>query len=96
MPRETSLVRRAAEALRKVASKPDGLVQRVSDKWALPQLWHYLKINALTHPRGMEQFLKYGYGHLVYAFDKVPSYFLTFSCTKQPCIGPASATFWNR
>ncbi len=58
MPRETSLVRRAAEALRKVASKPDGLVQRVSDKWALPQLWHYLKINALTHPRGMEQFLK--------------------------------------
>ena len=56
-PKSADIARRAAEALKKAASKPDSLAQRISDRFAVPQLYHYFRNNALTHPDGIEQFL---------------------------------------
>lgn len=57
MPRrsEQSLVQRAAQALRKRALQPDGLLQRFSDRIAFPQLYKHYSENFLTHG---EQFLR--------------------------------------
>lgn len=55
-PREsTGLIHRAAQALRKRALQPDGILQRVSDQIAFPQLYKHYSENFLTHG---EQFLK--------------------------------------
>ena len=44
-----SLVRRAAEALKRRALQPDGVVQRLSDRIAYPQLYEHYRKNFLTH-----------------------------------------------
>jgi len=55
MKKGDSLVQRAAQALRERALRPDGIVQRLSDRIAFPQLYKRYSENFLTHG---EQFLK--------------------------------------
>ena len=45
----TSIVKRAAEAIKHRALQPDGLLQRFSDRIAFPQLYHRYRKNFLTH-----------------------------------------------
>ena len=55
MPKGDSLIQRAAQALRERALRPDGIVQRLSDRIAFPQLYKRYSESFLTHG---EQFLK--------------------------------------
>ena len=49
MADSTSLARRAAALLRRRVLRPDGLLSRASERFALPQLYERYRKNFLTH-----------------------------------------------